>query len=97
MWFKHHFRKYPTKINSIISIENVNGILSCLKRNTGLGVVPSHLIEKDLETGRLVQISKAKTEFVNKLVLTQLLERRPNLTEKIFIEFCEKKLEERVF
>ena len=55
--------------------------------NLGLGVLASHLVKKELESGEIIQIKTSESEIINSISLVQLLDKVPTLTEKVFSTF----------
>ena len=84
-WFKHHFNKELSSVRTVFTVESVRGVIGCLKRDLGLGIVPQHLVQTELETGELVLIKGSSEELNNRISLVRLLDRVPNLTEKLFL------------
>jgi len=94
MWFKHHFKKIPTKFNIGVIVENVHGIINAVQADLGLGVIPQYLINDKLKSGGLVKIDVKTKEFENKLALAQLPDKKPSITEKFFLSEVQKNLKE---
>jgi len=92
-WFKHHFEKASVHFNITMVVESVRGIISGIKNNMGLGLVPSHLIKDEIANGELIHIQTDKNEIVNNISLVQLQDKIPANTEKIFISHLRKQLE----
>lgn len=87
MWFKHHFRKAPADLRIALSIESVHGIIHAVECGMGLGIVPSYMIQDQLQAGSLKTIETGKAEWINKIMLAQPERKAPSLTERAFIEF----------
>ncbi|WP_413291000.1 LysR family transcriptional regulator [Bdellovibrio sp. HCB337] len=87
MWFRHQFGKTPTNLNIVFSAESVRAVIAAAKGGLGLAVVPEHMIEKDIESGRLKVISGAGRSLINQIVLARRLEKPTTAREKEFIDF----------
>ena len=85
MWFKHHFRKFPTDFSIILTVENVHGIINGVQSNLGLGVVPQYMIESRIKAGSMIKVISKNKELQNNLAIAQLPDKKPSLFEKTFI------------
>lgn len=88
LWFKHHLNKNPTDFDLTLVCENILGIKNAVKGDFGLGLLPVRLIRDELETEKLIKIPTTKKDYINKIMLAQLPERKPTLTEKTFLDVC---------
>ena len=86
-WFKHHFGKNLSHLNIVLTVDNVRAIISAIKCDLGLGVVPSHVVFDDVQSGQIVVITTAGKNAVNRMSLVQLQDKIPALAEKKFQEF----------
>jgi DNA-binding transcriptional LysR family regulator len=91
-WFRHHFNKTSINIKPVLTVESVKGVISGLKNNLGLGIVPSHLIQKEIDGGEILPISIKSKELVNHISLIRLLDKIPSLTEKKFLHHFNKRI-----
>lgn len=87
MWIKHHFGKVPHELSASFSAESVRAVIRAIKGGLGVGVVPEHLVETDLKSGRLKLISAPGRDLFNQISLARRLERSPTMREKRFVEF----------
>lgn len=87
MWIRHHFGKVPYELNVIFSAESVRAVIKAIQGGLGVGVVPEHLIESDLKSGRLKVLTAPGSDLINAIALTRRLGRSPSAKEKCFIEF----------
>jgi DNA-binding transcriptional LysR family regulator len=93
IWFKHHFGKTNFPIESVLIINSHQAILSAIELDVGMGIIASHLARKEIRKGQIIGIKTSKPDIVNQMALTQLQDKVPTLTEKVFIEFLTKKIE----
>ncbi|MCP4682329.1 MAG: hypothetical protein GY864_08335, partial [Desulfobacterales bacterium] len=84
-WFKHHFKKSPGQLKTVLTVESVQGIIAGLKNHMGLGIIPSHLIREEIDRGEIIHITTSKKEITSRISLIQLQEKVPSLTEKTFL------------
>lgn len=87
MWIKRHFGKVPSDLKVSFSAENVRAVIKAAKGGLGCAVVPKHLVEPDLKSGRLKQISGKGQDLINQITLARRLERPVTAREKQFVEF----------
>jgi len=91
-WFKHHFKKISLRLDIVFTVENVEGVIEGVKHHLGLAVVPFHLVRDEIDQGEFIHIKKASKEIVNRISLVQLQDKIPSITEKIFLEYFNKKI-----
>ncbi|MCK5074180.1 MAG: LysR family transcriptional regulator [Bacteriovoracaceae bacterium] len=91
-WFQFYYKKSFSKKRLAFVIENLQGVLSLVKGNSGLGVIPEYIIKDELNNGRLIAISPSSKQLINKIGLVQLADKIPSLAEKVFIKEIQKKI-----
>ncbi len=96
-WFRHHFGKATVTIKSSLVLESVRGVISGIKNEMGLGIVPSHLIHGELESGELVHIGITPDELINSISLVRLQDKIESLTEKRFIDYFREEMKGKTF
>lgn len=84
-WFQHHFKVSALNLKIVLTVENVEGVIAGVNHHMGLAVIPSHLVQDEIDRKDLVHIKKLKREIINRVSLVQLQDKIPSLTEKIFI------------
>jgi len=52
-----------------------------------MGIVASHIVRREIQQGKIIGIKTSKAEIRNQISLTQLQDKIPTLTEKVFIIF----------
>jgi DNA-binding transcriptional LysR family regulator len=92
-WFKHHFEKSNIPLQSVLTVDSHQAIISAIQHHVGMGIIASHLVSKEIQRGQIIGIKTSKSEIKNQITLTQLLDKFPALTEKIFQKFLLKKIE----
>ena len=58
-----------------------------------MGIIASHIVNKEIQQGKIIGIKTSKAEIRNQISLTQLQDKIPTLTEKVFINFPLKEIE----
>jgi len=92
-WFKHHFNKSNIHLNSVLTVDSHQAIISAIQHHVGMGIIASHIVSEEIQRGKIVGIKISKSEIRNQISLTQLQDKIPTLTEKIFIKFLLKEIE----
>jgi len=83
-WFKYHFGRSPSKLNVVLTVDNVQAVIAAIKHHLGLGVIVSHLVTQELSNGAIIPVGIHSKKVVNKISLLQLKNKIPNQTEKAF-------------
>lgn len=86
-WFKHHFNRFSMKLNRVLTVDSHQAVITGIKNHLGMGVIASHIVEKDIQRRRIIPIKTRRKDVINKISLVQLQDKIPNLTEKTFIRF----------
>ncbi len=89
-WFRYHYRKIPKALNVAVTVESVQAVVACIREDLGLGVIPLHIVKKELSRGQLIQISNKKTPLSNAISLVRLSDKHPTLAEKAFVSHIKK-------
>lgn len=92
-WFRHHYKKTSAQLKTSLTVESVRGVISGIRQHLGLGIVPSHLINREIEQGSMVVIRTSARELINQISLVRLLDKVPSLTEKEFLTFFQEFIE----
>ena len=85
-WFRHHFDKTPSRLAVALTVANHQAVVSAVRHHAGLGIVVSHLVRQDIQSGRIVVIRGSAPQAVNLISIVQLLDKIPPLTEKTFLK-----------
>lgn len=86
-WFKHHFKKSNIQLHAVLTVDSHQAIISAIQHHVGMGIVASHIVGKEIKQGKIIGIKTSKPEIRNQISLTQLQDKIPTLTEKVFIKF----------
>jgi len=86
-WFKHHFNKFSTGLNRVLTVDSHQAVITGIKTQLGMGVIASHIVSRDIKRGKIIPIKTAKRDVINNISLVQLQDKVPSLTEKVFINF----------
>lgn len=92
-WFRHHFKKSNIRLQSVLTVDSHQAIISAIQHHVGMGIIASHIVSKEIQRGTIIGIKTLKSEIRNQISLTQLQDKIPTLTEKIFIKFLLKEIE----
>jgi DNA-binding transcriptional LysR family regulator len=86
MWFKYQWKKLPAKIHIALSCEDVEAVAEAVKHGLGLGLLPTHVVEKELKKGTLLAVKAPKGPRVNPIGIAQAPGRGSTLALKFFSE-----------
>lgn len=86
-WFRHHFGKYHVDANVALTVGSHQGVIAAIHHHVGLGVIASHMVSEELESGDVLRIDTSKEEIINQMSLVQLQNKVPSLAEKTFVKF----------
>lgn len=85
LWYDYHFGKVPASLDLRLSASQVNALIQAALVGIGLVFIPTHLIEVELKSKKLVAIPTKKSSYINPIVLVQKADKVPSLLEKKFI------------
>jgi DNA-binding transcriptional LysR family regulator len=91
-WFRYHFKKLPSPFNVAVTVESVQGVKASVEAGLGLGVLPHHLVATEMARREMVQFGNRKKPLSNKISLVRLLDKKPTLAEKKFVEHVKTRL-----
>ncbi|MCP3901146.1 MAG: LysR family transcriptional regulator [Desulfobacteraceae bacterium] len=86
-WFKHHFNKFSVNLNRVMTVDSHQAVITGIKNNIGLGVVASHIVQKEIKSKRIIPIKMPSLNVTNKISLVLLQDKIPTLTEKTFLKY----------
>ena len=58
-----------------------------------MGVIASHLVKEEIQSGQIIPISTPKPKIINQISMVNLQEKIPTLSEKVFQNFLIDKIE----
>lgn len=93
IWFKYHFGNINHSIEPVLNVNSHQAIISAIQHDVGMGIIASHLVHKKIQKGQIIGINTSKPDIRNQMALTQLLDKIPTFTEKVFIKFLLKEIE----
>ena len=85
-WFLHHFNRRPSRLNIVLTVESHQAVVSGVRHHLGLGIIVSHLVADEVQSGSLVILQAMKQQAINRISIVQLLDKVPTLKEKYFLE-----------
>lgn len=91
IWYRHYFKKVPQDLELVMVSENVRALISGIKQNLGMAMIPKYLIVKELEKGSIIQISPSSKPLLNSMLLIQHQNKIPTKAEKIFLNMIRSK------
>ena len=86
-WFKHHFNRFSLDLNRVLTVDSHQAVITGIKNQLGMGVIASHIVQRDIKRGRIIPIKTGKKDVINKISLVQLQDKVPSLTEKTFVNY----------
>jgi DNA-binding transcriptional LysR family regulator len=86
-WCKVHFSRSFTAINGVMTVDNHEAVVSAIMHSLGMGIVTTHLVQEELDSGSMIKIETAKPDIINTISLVQILNKTPTLAEKLFSGF----------
>ena len=84
-WFRHHFEKKVRHLRLVLTVASHQAVVSAVRHHMGLGIIVSHLVEKEIRSGDIVVIRKDAVQAANTIAMVQLKNKIPTLTEKSFM------------
>ncbi len=85
-WFRHHFDRVPPQLRIALTVDDSHALVEAVRLSLGLAVFGSHLVEPELENGRLRAVLSGPADEINRISLVQLLDKKPSLTERAFVK-----------
>jgi len=84
-WFLHHFGKVPPALDIVFTVSSHQAVVNAVKAHLGLGIVVSHLVWDDLNSGRLVMLRSREEQAKNRISMVQLAGKIPPRRERLFL------------
>lgn len=84
-WFLHHFNKEPGKLSIVLTVQSHQAIVSAIRHHLGLGIIVSHLVWDDIQSGTIKMLREENDQTVNRISIAQLQDKIPPLPEKLFL------------
>lgn len=96
-WFAHHFASSSMRqiqLDLALVVESVRAAITAVKHNMGLAIIPSQIVENEIQSGEMVQICTSVEPILNRISIVQYSDSVPTLTQKKFVHFCMASLEQ---
>lgn len=84
-WFMHHFGKTVPRFEIALTVASHQAVVTSVKNHMGLGIIVTHLVWKDIESGKIVIIKEGDKQAVNRISVVQLQDKIPTISEKTFL------------
>jgi DNA-binding transcriptional LysR family regulator len=91
-WFQRHYKRLPHDLKYVLTTDNHQSCLDAVRNGMGLGVIPYHLVSRDVTAGTLSVIDSSGNQMISRLSLVQLKQKVPGLTEQAFVTVLKKEL-----
>ena len=88
-WFRHHFRKAPTQLEIVLSVESVQAVLGSVAAGLGFGLVPAGATADRRDASKLVVVETRRRALVHRVGLVRLLDKVPTRLERTFVRYIE--------
>ena len=85
-WFRHHFDQIPPNLKTALTVDDSHALIEAVKLSSGLAVLGTHLVEDELRSGELCAVLSGPADEINRISLVQLLDKKPSLTERVFVK-----------
>ncbi|MEZ4429770.1 MAG: LysR family transcriptional regulator [Nannocystaceae bacterium] len=86
-WFRHHFERVPARLCVPLAVESVQAVIAAVSAGMGLGVAPSHAIDRARAAGELTVITTRRRPLSNRITLVRAFERVPTRLEQTFVSY----------
>lgn len=83
-WFKLHYQQQPQSLNMVLTADSSGAIVKAIEEDMGLGITVSHLINRQITSGKIVAIRPTKGKLQNTIACVQFREKKINITESEF-------------
>lgn len=93
-WFKHHFNRFSVELNRVMTVDSHQAVINGMLHHLGMGVIASHIVAGEMEQENIIPVHTEKKDVINKISLAQLQDKIPSLTEKTFIRFFKRDIQE---
>lgn len=88
-WFRHHYRKAPTLLDVVLSVESVQAVLASVAAGIGFGLVPAHATADRRDASKLVVVETRRRPLAHGVGLVRLLDKVPSRLERTFVRYIE--------
>jgi DNA-binding transcriptional LysR family regulator len=77
----------------VLTVDSHQAVISAINHHVGMGIVASHMISKEIQSGQIIGINTSKSEIANQISMVHLKDKIPTIAEKIFETFLVKKIQ----
>lgn len=91
-WFQCHYKRLPHDLRYVLTTDNHQSCLDAVRNGMGLGIFPYHLVSREVTAGTLSVIDSSGNQMISRLLLVQLKQKVPGLTEQAFVTVFKKEL-----
>lgn len=84
-WFMHHFGKSVTRLEIALTVASHQAVVSSVRNHLGLGIIVTHLVWKEIQSGNIVVIKDTDKQAINRISTVQLQDKIPTISEKAFL------------
>ncbi len=91
-WFQCHYKRLPHDLKYVLTTDNHQSCLDAVRNGMGLGVIPYHLVSREVSAGTLSVIYGSGNQMISSLSLVELKQKVPSLTEQAFVTVLKKEL-----
>lgn len=83
-WFNLQFGREPASLNLVLVADSARAIISALEEGMGAGIIVSHLVGEQLQSGSIVALGKVTKKLKNTIACVNLKNKERTLTERYF-------------
>lgn len=83
-WFSLHFGQEPASLNMSMIVDSAGAIISSMEEDLGLGIIVSHLINKQINDGSIIPIRATTEKLQNTIACVRFKNKADTITESCF-------------
>ena len=91
-WFRHHFHRAPSRLNTVMTVDSIQAVISGIRSHLGLGVIATHMAWTEISSGDLAPIRTQEASALNQISLALLKDKVPTLSERTFLGHLRKQI-----
>lgn len=91
-WFRHHYAMSKRALRTVMIVDSHEAVISAIRHHMGLGIVATHLVDKEIRRGELIPIVTPKKGIVNQISLISLQHKVLTLSENVFKHFLQARI-----
>ena len=70
-----------------MTVDSHQAVITGIMHNIGLGVIASHIVQKEIKKKKIIPIKMPRKDVINKISLVLLQDKIPTYTEKVFLKY----------